>query len=257
MKIILGIILAIGIYIFLDSYVKSRLVKEGFAVPYDRYLNNQISQSLDNSIDTLNNLNIIKPVNTDSIYTKIKSAHDSKSKTIDDIYSVGKAKHDADINAISDTVTGMLHDSNIIIPTSNSIVNSIKSLQNSQPLNLTNLSNSNNETYLVNVNGQCLETNSLAKTRVRACNEDNPNQHFKLEFINDNTSYENSINTIGQKYSVSTSKFSYPFNILKSISNGNCLNNNNGLVSVIPCQPSISQQWSTSFDPIKCTYEQV
>jgi hypothetical protein len=110
---------------------------------------------------------------------------------------------------------------------------------------------------MINVNGKCLESNGLSRSKIKPCNELDSNQYFDVEMIYTQNDYENNINRIGKSHTIDTGTYKYPFNIIKSVTNGNCLTNNGSIISVRPCEPNISQQWKGSYDPITCTYEQV
>jgi hypothetical protein len=69
--------------------------------------------------------------------------------------------------------------------------------------------------------------------------------------------YQNNLNNLGETYKIDKGDFKYPFNIVKSLANGNCLTNNNSILTITPCNPNISQHWTGSTDPILCSYEQV
>jgi hypothetical protein len=253
-NIILIILLAIGVYIFLDSYLKTRTIEKFEQLPADTYLDNDIKDILEATSKTLDEINIIKPLDKDRVFAAIKNQFNNNQNESNDIYEKGKKYIDDSINNLNTKVSGLINENHIMLPTKKIVISSIKSNQNSQALNVTNLKN---DKYLVNVNGKCLQTNALAKTNIQPCNEDDPGQYFELNFIANKNDYQNNINTVGQTYKLDTHKFQYPFTILKSVANGNCLTNNDSILSVVPCQPNISQHWSISTDPIKCTYEQV
>ena len=265
MKIILILILIIGFYIFLNCYINNNNntntnnteIKENFVVSSDKYLDNEINDKLDEAIKELNDINVIKPIDKNKIYELTATQFtDNPNDPRNSYNSYQKREKDQNdkIITLKNNVKSLIDENTFFLPNTEIKINSIKSLQNSQPLTVTSLENGN---YLINVNNKCLETNALAKTTLKPCNVDNPNQYFSLDTIFNVNDYENNLNNNGEKYSIDKSTFKYPFNIVKSIASDNCLTNDNSVLTITPCNPNISQQWSGSKDPILCSYEQV
>ena len=112
-----------------------------------------------------------------------------------------------------------------------------------------------NKKYMININGKCLHTNSLNKTTIMPCDEAKPSQYFELNMIYDKDTYKKNI---GNNQMIDNNpQIKYPFSIIKSVVNGNCVTNIDSIISTRPCIPDISQQWKNSNDPIICTYESV
>ena len=259
MKIILILILVIGFYIFLNCYMNNHNNKnqENFLVSPDKYLDNEINDKLNQAIKELNDINVIKPIDKNTIYELTETQMtDSLDDTSDSsiLYQKRENNQNNKIIKIKNNVKSFMDENTFVLPNTEIKINSIKSLQNSQPLTVTSLLNGN---YLINVNNKCLETNALAKTILKPCNADNPNQYFSLDTIFNVNDYENNLNNDGEKYLIDKKTFKYPFNIVKSIASDNCLTNDNSVLTITPCKPNISQQWSGSKDPILCSYEQV
>jgi len=263
MKIILILILVIGFYIFLNCYMNNHNYnnnynnQENFGVSPDKYLDNEINDKLDEAIKELNDINVIKPIDKNKIYdlTATKITDDQNNpNNLESLYQEREKNQNNKISDLKKKVKSFMDENTFVLPNTEIKINSIKSLQNSQPLTVTSLENGN---YLINVNNKCLETNALAKTTLKPCNADNPNQYFSLNTIFNINDYENNLNNDGEKYSIDNTTFKYPFNIVKSIASDNCLTNDNSVLTITPCKPNISQQWSGSKDPILCSYEQV
>ena len=264
MKIILVLILIIGLYIFLNYYMNmnknfyqnSNKISENFAVSPNKYLDNEINDKLDDAITKINEINVIKPIDKQRIYNLTKEKIDKNNASFYDNYKKRDESQNNKIKDLKNQVNEFLNENTLILPNNEIKISSIKSLQNSQPLNVEHLENGN---YLIKVNKQCLETNGLARTRLKPCNVDNPNQYFSLDTIFNVDDYQNNLNNIniGETYKIDKSQFKYPFNIVKSLASGNCLTNNNSILTITPCNPNISQQWTGSTDPILCSYEQV
>ncbi len=249
-KIIIAILLFIlflGLYIYLNHYVLEK--KEGFEP--NVFLDNTIKDSFNKSIEDIKNITPYNEVNINEIKELVKKElkiggdfqHYDELHDQREIGQNDKIKEiEGGVNALSKTSLFMGLDTDKLTD-----FRSIKSIQNSQPLNLTPLSNSK---YLVNVNGKCLENNSLNKTSVKPCNLQNPNQYFSLNFVNNDTDYRKY--TLGDIYDIDPKEnYKYPFVMVKSDS-GNCVANNDSYLSVQPCDKTIIQRWSASPDPITC-----
>jgi hypothetical protein len=250
-QIILIALISIGIYIFLNSCLNEKFED---IIPFDRYLNNPIKNSLVNSSKVLDSINFIKPINKDNkntIFDKTTQKITIEDQKNDETYNQKNLFQTQEILDIKNKVNSFMNDTVIVIPENTFKINSIKSLQNSQPINLTSLDNGK---YMVNINGQCLKSTALNRTTVKSCNQDDPSQYFELNMIYEKDTYKNNI---GDNPIIDNSTFKYPFSILKSSSNGNCLTNKDSILSTRPCIPDISQQWENSNDPIICTYQAV
>ena len=268
MKIILVLILIIGLYIFLNYYMNmnknfdkncnknSNKISENFVVSPNKYLDNEINDKLNDAISKLNEINVIKPINKQDIYDLTTKEIDEKNASFYVNYNKREEGQNMKIKSLKNQVNEFMNENTFVLPNNEIKISSIKSLQNSQPLNVEHLENGN---YLIKVNKQCLETNGLARTRLKPCNVDNPNQYFSLDTMFNVDDYQNNLNNIniGETYKIDKGEFKYPFNIVKSLASGNCLTNNNSILTITPCNPNISQQWTGSTDPILCSYEQV
>jgi hypothetical protein len=246
-QIILIALISIGIYIYLNSIINEKFE----IIPVDRYLNNPISDSLIKSSQTLDSINYIKPINKGNVYNITQQKISSEDVIKDKTYNEKEIIQKKELDELKDKLNSLMTNSMIVIPEKTVTVKSVKSLQNSQPLNINRLENGK---YMINMNGKCLHSNALNRTSVMSCNQDDPSQYFELNVIYDKNTYKNSI---GNNPIIDNTIFKYPFSIIKSVTNSNCLTNKNSVLSTRPCIPDISQQWSNSNDPIICTYESV
>lgn len=244
-KIILIAIISIGIYIYLNSVLNEKFITS------DAYLDNPIRDSLNRSAQTLDSINIIKPINMDAIYDQTLQKINEEDALKDKQYSDKESIQSKDIINLKNQVSSLMNENIMLIPETVLKVKSIKSVQNSQPLNVNQLENGK---YMINVNGQCLKSNGLNRTSVKSCNQDDPSQYFELNVIYNKDDYKNNV---GDSLLINNPTFKYPFSIMKSTTNGNCLTNKDSVLSMRPCEPNISQQWKNSNDPIVCTYESV
>jgi uncharacterized protein YerC len=129
--------------------------------------------------------------------------------------------------------------------------NHIKSLSNGMEINLisTNKTHfqdyktgSNIAAYMINVNDGCLSVGSNDYD-VYKCDDTNPRQYFKMEHIMNENAYQQSIDTTLPFDNINKSTYNYPFVMMKSVSNENCLTNNHGSLTVQPCYSYAAQRW--------------
>jgi predicted nucleic acid-binding Zn-ribbon protein len=246
-QIILIALISIGIYIYLNSIINEKFE----IIPADRYLNNPIKDSLIRSSQTLDSINYIKPINKSNLYDITEQKIKSDDMLDDPTYARKELIQKQEIDNLKNQINSLITDNIMVIPENTFTVNSVKSLQNSQPLNINKLDNGK---YMINMNGKCLKSNALNRTSIKSCNQDDPSQYFELNMIYDKDTYKNNI---GRNPLIDSTTFKYPFSIIKSVTNGNCLTNIDSVISTRPCIPDISQQWENSNDPIVCTYESV
>ncbi len=244
---ILLFILFLGFYIYLNHYITP--TKEGFEV--NPFLDNVLKDSFNKSIEDIRNITPYNEINVDEIKELVK-----KELKIGEDYQIHDKLHEDRENAQNEKLMGLESGFDNLSKTplfmgletdQMTDFRSIKSAQNSQPFNLTPLSNNK---YLVNVNEQCLENNSINKTSLKPCNLQNPNQYFSINFINNDTDYRKY--TLGDIYDINPNeKKKYPFTMIQSAS-GNCLTNEDGYVSIEPCNKMINQRWKPSTESVIC-----
>ena len=129
--------------------------------------------------------------------------------------------------------------------------NRIKSLNNGMEIDLFNTSNTLfqdkntgkiTDACLVGVNNGCISVGAN-NYDVYQCNDKNIKQMFKLQHIINETDYANNIDKSVPFDNVDKSSISYPFAMIKSVNNDNCLTNNHGNITVQPCFSFLSQRW--------------
>jgi hypothetical protein len=101
---------------------------------------------------------------------------------------------------------------------------------------------SNVAAYMVGVNNGCLSVGANDYD-VFACNDRNPKQYFKMEQILNETAYQNNIDSALPFDNIDKSRINYPFVMMRSINNENCLTNNHGTLTVQPCYSYVAQRW--------------
>ena len=127
----------------------------------------------------------------------------------------------------------------------------IKSLNNGLEMNLLSTPNTQFQdpktgnkipAYMLNVNNGCLSVGA-SDYDVYKCNDLNPKQYFKMEQIMNETAYQNNIDSSLPFDNIDKSKINYPFTMLRSINNENCLTNNHNNLTVQPCYSYVAQRW--------------
>jgi hypothetical protein len=127
----------------------------------------------------------------------------------------------------------------------------IKSLDNGLEMNLISTPNtyfqddrtgSNVAAYMVSVNNGCLSVGANDYD-VFACNDRNSKQYFKMEQILNETIYQNNIDSALPFDNIDKTRINYPFVMMRSINNENCLTNNHGTLTVQPCYSYVAQRW--------------
>jgi hypothetical protein len=242
-KTIIFLILLISVYLCFMVFLNPKLeINEHFLNPY---IDNQLKDSMLKSINDLKNIKMYKSVDIDSITDKMRTSLNIDSSQVN-LYNQNSAKLDTNISKLRDEIKNLK--SKDLLQKNQTITKyrSIRSNGNSQPINIAPLSN---DKYLLSLNGKCLESDGLLRTTIKPCNSQNPNQYFTVNMVVNDTDYNNFV------YSDPNDQrkipFKYPFHIIKSDS-GNCLINNNGGVSIIPCKQDGNQQWQATDEPADC-----
>jgi len=134
----------------------------------------------------------------------------------------------------------------------NTYYNRIKSLNNGLEIGLIRTPNtvytnertgSNSGAYMVSMNDGCLSVGAN-EYGVYKCDDKNPKQFFKMEHILNPTAYGANIDSsLPINTSSNLSTLNYPFVMMKSVNNENCLTNTHGSVTVQPCYTFEAQRW--------------
>ena len=127
----------------------------------------------------------------------------------------------------------------------------LKSLNNGAEMTLTQTPNTqfldpstgvNTAAYMVNLNNGCLSVGATDYD-VYKCNDKNPKHLFKMEHIISDTAYQKNIDKSVPFNNVDLTTINYPFVLMRSINNKNCLTNQNGNITVQPCDTLTAQRW--------------
>ena len=269
--IILLIIIIIGLIVFSQKHTKQDIL-ENFVVAnqspiYDPLQssniiarNNDIITNLINQIQNANpqiKLANYEPMNS---YNDLSSSLSSNISVINtslsNLYNTTIGSGSSTSNQLAkleNTITDLENMTNNL---TNELIKTkqftrIKSLDNGLEMNLVSTPNtyfqdartgSNIAAYMVSVNNGCLSIGANDYD-VFACNDRNPKQYFKMEQILNETAYQNNIDSALPFDNIDKSRINYPFVMMRSINNENCLTNNHGTLTVQPCYSYVAQRW--------------
>jgi len=127
----------------------------------------------------------------------------------------------------------------------------IKSLNNGMEMELVQspntfyinpVTNTKTPAYLLKLNNGCLSVGAHDYD-VYKCDDKNVKQYFKMEHILNDDQYVKNIDTAVAFDKVDPKNINYPFAMVKSINNDNCLTNNHGSITVQPCYSFAAQRW--------------
>jgi hypothetical protein len=213
----------------------------------DKYVNNEINTRLKNNIANLGTINLFKKPNQNDIKTNLESNLELNNPISESNYDKVKKDQSDALRSLESQLYEIQNDKIFANDSKNTTYHSIKSLENSQPINLTPLSNNK---YLISLNGKCLESDNFNKNTIQPCNSQNPNQYFDLFLITNQNDYQR--HTLGEIHHQSINKsIKYPFHLAKSEA-GNCLGTKDGLLTIGACNLSQKQRWDASEKPILC-----
>jgi hypothetical protein len=96
------------------------------------------------------------------------------------------------------------------------------------------------DNYLININNNCLNVDSDNKYSLKPCNDQSPQQLFKINTISDETSFYKHYGSNPTEQDLTE----FPFSVIKSNINNYCLSDNNGTgVSMNQCTNMEGQKW--------------
>ena len=249
-----------------DTYLKINMNTEHFYNPTDLDLNIDSIFSKNSNISTLissiNRMNESDP-SLNLKYKTEKIDQDLQSNISASLYSntndlisrvnTSNIRINDKITTLTDQITDLeniierLHLKSVI----KQKYTKIKSLNNGVELILTQTPNTffvdpgtgvNTAAYMVNLNNGCLSVGSTDYD-VYKCNDNNPKHLFKMEHIINETAYKQTIDKAVPVDNVDVSTINYPFVLMRSVNNKNCLTNQNGIITVQPCSTLIAQRW--------------
>ena len=157
------------------------------------------------------------------------------------------------ITTISNQITDLeniierLHLKTVIKPN----YSKIKSLNNGADIILSQTPNTfyldpgsgvNTAAYMVNLNNGCLSVGAT-EYDVYKCNENNSKHLFQMEHVINEAGYQKNIDKTVPFNNTDLSTVNYPFILMRSVNNKNCLTNQNGNITVQPCDTLTAQRW--------------
>ena len=214
---------------------------------------NKLLSELQNTTPTVSLINY----DPNNVYLDLKNTITSNINSItselSSLYKSSTDKNNTKINNLENSVTDLenLVNNLGLSNVSNKTYNSIKSLNNGMEMKLVSTLNTkftdsktgaNLPGYMVMVNNGCLSVGSTDYD-VYKCNDKNPKQIFKMEHILNETAYQNNIDSALPIDNTNKANINYPFVMMKSINNENCLTNNHGTLTVQPCYSFVAQRW--------------
>lgn len=272
--IILLIIIIIGLIVFSQKHTKENKtvdrVIENFGTASQTYdpvqssniiaMNNDIITNLINQIQNADpqiNLANYDPINShnelgSSLSSNISLINSSLSNLYNTTIGSGSSTSNQ-LTKLENTITDLENMTNNL---TNELIKKkritrVKSLDNGLEMNLVSTANTNFQdtrtgsnvaAYMVGVNGGCLSVGAN-EYDVFACNDRNPKQYFKMEQILNETAYQKNIDSALPFDNIDKSSINYPFVMMRSINNENCLTNNHGSLTVQPCYSYVAQRW--------------
>ena len=205
----------------------------------------------------LNNASIVISPNVDKINSNfvnsISSNIGSIVSNISDKYNKTNEHSETNITQLENNLIDL---ENIIANIKLNKVNNIeytriKSLNNGMDMNIVKSPNayftdlktgSNTAAYLLKMNNGCLSVGANDYD-VKKCDDKNTKQYFHLKHILNETDYNNNIDKAVPFDNVDKTNIMYPFAMLKSVNNENCVTNNHGSITVQPCYSLVAQRW--------------
>lgn len=251
--LILGIILLIGVYICFLSFrsqenFETKILARAKVDP-NLYLDNPIRHSLDQSLKDLDTISPFKRIETDKIAEITFRELGLNDNSVEKKNFQNKQEIQNELVRQMSAELNLMQNHPFVSNAKFSQIKSLRSLNNSQPLNLIPLEN---QKHLIAVNGKCLRSDPQARTEVVACNQNDPNQYFDLRMVTDQKDYKAQVDVLGSYYTSPENNTKYPFHMVKSVTGGNCLENDKSMISFKPCKMIKEQQWKGFTKHQKC-----
>lgn len=184
-----------------------------------------------------------------NITSNVNSITDTLSSSYTSNSNVNNTKITNLENSVSD-LENLVYNLNLS-NVSDKTYNSIKSLNNGMEMKLVSTQNTvfnDAKTgakipgYMVMANNGCLSVGATDYD-IYKCDDKNPKQLFRMEHILNETAYQNNIDSSLPIDNTDKANINYPFVMMKSVNNENCLTNNHGELTVQPCYSFVAQRW--------------
>lgn len=223
----------------------------------ERTLNNNINSEMNKQLDFLKTISTVSEFKINNyvphydIYKKYKV---DTGKILDNqVNTVNKhtTQKEKDLQQLDDTIKSLqdFAQMDFLEKENTKQINIIKSHNNGTELNveLTNNIKDNpfsRRNYLVKMNDGCLKVEGNNNYNVVACNKEDKDQIFNLENVYNDTGYKNKLDPAFSRLENLENVY-YPFSLIKAKSNGNCLKQIHGKVSIEPCREYEGQRWGS------------
>jgi len=228
-----------GFYDSLDDTIKAN----------NKLLNTNLNNLISSKINIYSDPSKIDNDLESSISNSIKISGNDISKNYNNNNTINE-------KLISDLENNVMDLENIVINKIKKNLSStnysiIKSMNNGMEFDLFNTPNTfykdtrsgiMTKSFLVGLNNGCLSVGAN-DYGVYKCDDKNIKQQFKMQHVINDTQYKQNIDKAINFDNVDTSKVKYPFVMMKSSNNENCLTNNNGHITVQPCYAYEAQRW--------------
>jgi len=234
------IVLVIGIMlIILLNYKKSMEPFTNYQTSFE-----QKQAEINNKINNLNNtrfdFNVSNPVYSHACNLQSKIAEENDNILDNDINNDKIYKIMNQINELDRILT-----KKNIKRDMDRDIKSIKSHNNGINFGLIPVDEYSSK-YLISANNGCLGV-SNNNYDIYRCNKNDPSQQFDLKRIYNQYSYSRHANN--HTYVEDKDNIEYPFVMMKSVNNGQCLTNNNNHIRVMPCNMLKSQRFEPLEEP--------
>ena len=236
---------------------KGTIVIENFGDEQDQQILIDNNNMINNLLSQLNNQSIVVSTDTNTLNNNFVNNISSNINTIvSNISSYYNTTSNTNAINIKSLENNLIDLENMIANINRKKVNNkeythLKSLNNGMEMNLIKTPNtyftdlktgSNTAAYLLSMNKGCLSVGANDYD-VYKCNDKNPKQLFKMQNILNELDYTNNVGKALPFDNFDTSTIEYPFAMIKSVNNDNCLTNNHGEITVQPCYSFVAQRW--------------
>jgi len=272
---IIALLFIIIILLIVTDYCKNKKNVEAFEADDSNKCNDHISNEdkINCNIKLLKEerkhlANIIKEPelkykNNAEYLTKIKKELNTVLKDEVEKRYEEESKEKAKITTIKDKLKYLHNYINVNVPKKQ--FNSVRSLQNGTKLSIGEIKGKphysiklNNEKSILDDNNteNCLSVKANGTYEIETCNPDNNQQYFNLQNIPNSITYKKHLEKGILRNKKIPDNINYPFNLIKSVNNKNCLQNFNNKVSVTPCETKKSHRWEPLEKHIYCSRDE-
>lgn len=127
----------------------------------------------------------------------------------------------------------------------NRVIQTVKSHNNGLELSVSKTDLGPKRDYHIRVNEGCLKVPFTNEPSVVPCNANDPDQVFSLDNVFNENEYRAKMDKAYPQLQ-DLGDVRYPFSVLRAKSNGNCLKNFHGSISVEPCREYEGQRWAST-----------